>query len=145
MRLASATNNRAAIIRTNLQVEGEKCYILDIEVREDKFRHGFGRSLFDCIERFALRLGCKDLETTPSGMGKLFWPKMGFIPDGPISAIKKLKRPFINYQYTEKYEKVFVEIIERPSKECENYTVLVPGLLGGSFKCQAGVHQLFFE
>lgn len=69
-----------AIARMNLQVEGPVLYVVSIEVAKPFWRMGFGRQLLGCAEQFAFKMGCKVMRTTPSGMGTLFWPAMGFVP-----------------------------------------------------------------
>lgn len=87
------TNKKDPIASFNLQIDGHICYILDLEVREDSRRKGLGRQLFYAIQKFCLRRGCSQIQTTPSGMGKLFWPVMGFelMPPDFIGAVKHLR------------------------------------------------------
>lgn len=87
------TNVKDPIASFNLQIDGRVCYILDLEVRADLRRNGIGRQLFYAIQKLCLRRGCTEIQTTPSGMGKLFWPVLGFEPMPPdfVGAIKHLK------------------------------------------------------
>lgn len=68
------------------QIENGTCDILGIEVHPDHWRKGYGRMLIGVISTFAKSLNCKEMSTFPSGMGKLFWPSMGFVRASPKSS-----------------------------------------------------------
>lgn len=51
----------------DLNVIGETCYLLDIEVGLDFRGNGHGAALYDTCERIARDLGCTRIEQTPSG------------------------------------------------------------------------------
>lgn len=74
----------------SLQLEGGKCYVLNMEVREALRRKGLGRRLVKGIEEFCRRSGCVEVETTPSGQGVLFWPAVGYSANGVRTVGKSL-------------------------------------------------------
>lgn len=86
----NVNNKKDPVAEFSLQFDGPICYILSIEVRKDSRRKGVGRELFRGIQRLCLRCLCTEIQTTPSGMGKAFWPAMGFVPFGSVGSIKKL-------------------------------------------------------
>ena len=51
----------------DLNLEGETCYLLDIELQKDSRGKGNGRDLYATIEEFALLVGSPWVQTTPSG------------------------------------------------------------------------------
>lgn len=67
---------------TNLRT---RCYILHFEIREDMKGRKIGRELVGCMESFIRDCGCQEIETTPSGEGTGFWPKMGYEQKGLIA------------------------------------------------------------
>ncbi len=57
---------------------GHSCDIGSFCIPADSRRQGNGRKLYYCVEEFAKKYGCEILTVTPSGQGRIFWPKMGF-------------------------------------------------------------------
>lgn len=83
-----------AIAEASIQVELPICYIIRVEVAQEFWRKGYGKQLLGCIADFALQCKCDKLVTTPSGMGRLFWPAMGFKPEpDQVQAFKILEAP----------------------------------------------------
>ncbi|MEK6859259.1 MAG: hypothetical protein AABX54_00440 [Nanoarchaeota archaeon] len=70
----------------DLQIEEETCFILGFGIEDGRKRPGFGRQLYELVERFCIReFDSRRFRTTPSGQsknpdenGKCFWEKMGF-------------------------------------------------------------------
>ncbi len=68
------TNNNMHDGSTNfdIQIIGDICYILWIELAEDEKGRGFGRGLYSTIENFARSYGCSMVRLFPSG-----WTRTG--------------------------------------------------------------------
>ena len=64
--------------RFDVEIKGKTGDILYIHITQPERRKGNGRALYGVVEGICLKLGCTKMQTTPSGQGKYFWPKMGF-------------------------------------------------------------------
>ncbi len=71
-------SNRREGTHFDLTLEGTLCDVINLDISKNKRRNGYGRKLYQAIEQFARDIGCTKIQTTPSGEGKHFWPKMGF-------------------------------------------------------------------
>lgn len=83
------TNSKDAVAHLDLHVIGSICYILHINVEESARRKGYGRELVACVESFCRKRKYSTMITTPSGMGSVFWPAVGF-SIGKVQAVKRL-------------------------------------------------------
>jgi GNAT superfamily N-acetyltransferase len=74
-------SNPVSSTHFELQLEPNEgiCYILGLNIEKSKRKQGIGRSLVRMIERICQDHRINRLVTTPSGQGREFWPKVGFV------------------------------------------------------------------
>ncbi len=61
-----------------------------IGIEQDKRKQGYGTRLYLIIEAICKDLGCIRMQTSPSGQGNYFWPRMGFVTPCPVGLEKSL-------------------------------------------------------
>lgn len=76
--LTSKSNLRVGQTHFDLQLTGNICDILGIEINESYRRKGYGKKLYEVIEDLARYLDCKKIVTSSSGQGIPFWKSLGF-------------------------------------------------------------------
>jgi len=84
------TNRQNPPATIDLEIEGDKCFILHMAIIPVMRRKGVGRVLFGCIEAFCRKRSIKEMIVTPSGVGRQFWPAMGFKPHPGTEVLVKL-------------------------------------------------------
>ena len=62
----------------DITVQGEIGDVLNFDIIGQEKRKGYGTQLYTIIEDCCKALGCKSMQTSASGQGQYFWPKMGF-------------------------------------------------------------------
>lgn len=74
------------VLAIDLQIEGHTGFILNIAIPHDGRRRGYGRALYGCVEKLFKEMGCSKARVSASGIGRKFWPAMGF--NRPINQIE---------------------------------------------------------
>jgi len=82
--------------RIDLNVEGDVCYLVDIQLETGERGKGLGKALYQSVEEFATILGCNSVVMTPSGRTitgksrKEYCLQMGYVPFGELDVRKVL-------------------------------------------------------
>lgn len=63
--------------------------IIQLTIEPTRRRQGHGRLLVECVEAFCRREGCTSMQTTPSGQGIDFWPKVGYNETCSVGLLKR--------------------------------------------------------
>lgn len=92
IRYAPSRNSALAIRETSFALEIKEVQgdVLWISIQEEHRNRGHGRQLYEAIERVLRELNCTSVQTFPSGMGKYFWPRMGFTTFDHPAMIEKI-------------------------------------------------------
>jgi len=88
--LTSSSQIRSGTTHFELELREDICDVLGIGIEEKHLSKGYGTQLYKTIEDFARTYGCKRIQTTKSGMGKSFWPSMGFFMPCEFGVEKQL-------------------------------------------------------
>lgn len=80
----------------DLQLQGETCYLVEIELEKSKRGRGIGRNMYILCEEIAKSLGCKILRQTASGTAfdgrtrKSYLEDLGYTSINMVEVVKPL-------------------------------------------------------
>ena len=82
----------------DLNIEGDICYLLNIELEEKLHGMGLGKQLYSSIEEFARRERCSRVRMTPSGRAitgesrRDYIHRLGYLDVSPNGEVEKIVR-----------------------------------------------------